>query len=207
MNDEKAWIDAARQGDLGAFNRLIAAYQDRAFRLAVHLLADPMDAEDAVQDAMVAAYLALPTYRGGSFQSWLFRIVTNRCMDDLRRRKRRPVVSFRPKDDDDQEIESPYWTSDPGQSPEDSLLQSELSRQIRTCLERLPNDQRTILVLVDMLGLSYEESARVVGCPLGTVKSRLARARLQIRSYLRVRPLATIPVSHKGAVRTPTGGG
>ena len=203
--DEQGWIDAARHGDLEAFNRLIFVYRDRAFQLAYHLLTDPMDAEDAVQDAMISAYLALPTYRGGSFRSWLFRIVTNRCLDDLRRRKRRPVVSFWPKDDDGQEIESPDWAADPGDSPEDSLLQSELSRQIQSCLEQLPQDQRTILVLVDMLGMSYEEAARVAGYPLGTVKSRLARARVQIRSDLREHPLAAKPVFRDAVVRTPTG--
>jgi len=192
--DERLLIEAAQHGDVEAFNRLVVAYQDRAFHLAYQLLADPMDAEDAVQDAFISAYLGLSGYRGGSFRSWLFRIVMNRCLDVLRRRKRRPEIPFQPVDADGQEIESPYWAVDPSESPEAALLGAELSRQIQAYLEMLTLERRTILVLVDMLGMSYQEAGRIAGCPTGTVKSRLARARVQMRSYLRARPLSSIRI-------------
>ena len=159
ISDEQVLIHAAQQGDLEAFNRLVIAYQDRAYTQAYYLLGDRMAAEDAVQEAFISAYRSLQSYRGGLFRSWLIRIVTNKCLDELRYGKRHSVVSFMPEDVDGQEIKSPYWAADPGEAPEDSLLRSESSRQIQSCLERLTRDQRPILVLVDMLGMSYEEAA------------------------------------------------
>jgi RNA polymerase sigma-70 factor (ECF subfamily) len=141
-------------------------------------------AADATQEAFISAYRKLNTYRGGSFLAWLLRIVTNACYDELRRRQRRPTVPLEPVDSDNQEVESPRWMVDPGESPEDAAERLELGRAIQRCLSNLGPEFRAVAVLVDIQGLDYKEAAQVLGCALGTVKSRLARARLSIKDCL-----------------------
>ncbi len=182
--DEIALIGDARQGDLDAFNRLVLAYQDRVYSQAYRVLNDPQAADDATQEAFISAYKNLRSFRGGSFRAWLFRIVTNACYDELRRRKRKPTTSLEPLDDSGDEIESPHWIADPGEMPEDTVVRSELGKAIQNCLDKLPVDFRVIVVLVDIQGMDYLEAADVIGKPLGTVKSRLARARSRMRDCL-----------------------
>lgn len=183
--DEAALIQAAVQGDLTAFNRLVLAYQEIAFNVAYRMLDDPDAAEDATQTAFISAYRNLKSYRGGSFRAWVLRMVTNTCYDELRRRKRRPVVSLEPVDDEtSEEIESPRWLADEGPGPEDQLETAELERAIQRCINGLPEDFRSVILLVDVLGLDYQEAAEITRTPLGTVKSRLARARLKMRDCL-----------------------
>jgi RNA polymerase sigma-70 factor (ECF subfamily) len=183
--DEQALIHHARNGDLDAFNSLVLAYQDRIYHQAYRMLSDPVVAADATQDAFISAYRKLNTYRGGSFLAWLLRIVTNACYDELRRRKRHPTVPLEPKDNENQEIESPRWMVDPGESPEEAAERLELGRAIQHCLIRLAPDFRAVAILVDIQGLDYQAAAQVLGCALGTVKSRLARARLSIQDCMR----------------------
>jgi len=183
--DEMALVRSARKGDLHAFNRLVLAYQDRVYTQACYLLGDPATAEDIVQESFIAAYTALPNYRGGSFHIWLFRIVQNKCLDELRRRKRHPITPFEAIDVWGEEIESSHWSADPAETPEESLIRAETDRYLLRCLDRLKTEYRTAIVLVDLLDLRYGEAAKILGCPLGTVKSRLARARLQMRYLLR----------------------
>lgn len=183
--DEVALIQAAVQGDLTAFNRLVLAYQEIAFNVAYRMLDDPDAAEDATQTAFISAYRNLKSYRGGSFRAWVLRMVTNTCYDELRRRKRRPVVSLEPVDDEtSEEIESPKWLADEGPGPEDQLETAELERAIQRCINGLPEDFRSVILLVDVQGLDYQEAAEITRTPLGTVKSRLARARLKMRDCL-----------------------
>ncbi|HPO58883.1 MAG TPA: sigma-70 family RNA polymerase sigma factor [Anaerolineaceae bacterium] len=183
--DEVALIQAAVQGDLTAFNRLVLAYQEIAFNVAYRMLDDPDAAEDATQTAFISAYRNLKSYRGGSFRAWVLRMVTNTCYDELRRRKRRPVVSLEPLDDEtSEEIESPRWLADEGPGPEDQLETAELERAIQRCINGLPEDFRSVILLVDVQGLDYQEAAEITRTPLGTVKSRLARARLKMRDCL-----------------------
>lgn len=183
--DEVALIQAAVQGDLTAFNRLVLAYQEIAFNVAYRMLDDPDAAEDATQTAFISAYRNLKSYRGGSFRAWVLRMVTNTCYDELRRRKRRPVVSLEPVDDEtSEEIESPRWLADEGPGPEDQLETAELERAIQRCINGLPEDFRSVILLVDVQGLDYQEAAEITRTPLGTVKSRLARARLKMRDCL-----------------------
>ena len=185
QDDEKALIYAAQQGDLEAFNRLVIAYQDRAFTQAYYLLGDRMAAEDAVQEACIAAYESFQSYRGGSFRGWLIRIVTNKCLDELRRRKRHAETGFEVSDEWGNEVESPSWSIDTGETPEESLIRAEIGGYLLLCLNCLNAEYRTTLVLVDVLEMRYSEAAEVLGCPIGTVKSRLARARLQMQDLLR----------------------
>lgn len=182
--DEAGLIQDAQHGDLDAFNRLVLAYQDMLYNQAYRMMSDPALAEDATQDAFISAYRNLHSYRGGSFKAWLLRIVTNTCYDELRRRKRRPTTPLEPVDEDEEEIESPQWLADPGESPEEATERGELGRALQHCLEDLPDDFRAVVVLVDVQGLDYDEAAQSVGKPLGTVKSRLARARLRLRDCL-----------------------
>jgi RNA polymerase sigma-70 factor (ECF subfamily) len=184
--DEAALISAARQGDLEAFNSLVLAYQDMVYSQAYRMMGECEPAEDATQDAFISAFRKLETYRGGSFKAWLLRIVTNLCYDELRRRKRRPTTPLEPLDDDDEEIESPRWLADTGASPEESAERLELVRVLQHCLDNLPPEFRAVVALVDIQGLDYVEAAMAVGIPLGTVKSRLARARLRLRDCLQV---------------------
>jgi RNA polymerase sigma-70 factor (ECF subfamily) len=184
MMDEAALIQDARQGDLDAFNRLVLEYQDLVFGQAYRMMGEMEAAEDATQEAFIAAYKKLDTYRGGSFKAWLLRIVTNACYDELRRQKRRPTTPLEPLDADDEEVESPRWLADIGESPEEAVERAELSRALQDCLEELPDEFRAVIVLVDMQGLDYNEASHAIGKPLGTVKSRLARGRLRLRDCL-----------------------
>ena len=124
------------------------------------------------------------SYRGGSFRAWLLRTVTNACYDELRRKQRRPTTPLEPETEDGDEMETPRWLADPDGSPEEQLDQAELEHAIQHCLENLPTDFRTVVVLADIQGLDYTEVASVLKKPLGTIKSRLARARLRLRECL-----------------------
>ncbi len=182
--DENSLIQSARKGDLDAFNRLVLAYQDVVYNQAYRVLGDPQLADDATQDTFIAAFNNLRKFRGGSFKAWLLRIVTNTCYDELRRQKRRPTTPLEPLDDSGDEIESPHWLIDNIELPEDQIERDELGKAIQHCLDELPVDFRVVVALVDIQGMDYAEAAAVIGTPLGTVKSRLARARLRLRDCL-----------------------
>jgi RNA polymerase sigma-70 factor (ECF subfamily) len=182
--DEAALIFEASHGDLDSFNRLVLAYQDMVYTQAYRLLGDQPSAEDATQEAFISAYRSIRNFRGGSFKAWLLRIVTNSCYDDLRRRQRRPTQPLEPVDENDEEIESPSWLADPSESPESSVERAELGRALQDCLEELPVEFKAVVILVDIQGLDYGETSQAIGKPLGTVKSRLARARLRLRDCL-----------------------
>ena len=182
--DEPALIRDAQHGDLEAFNRLVLAYQDVLFNTALRILGDDSLAADATQEAFISAFRGITSYRGGSFKAWLLRTVTNACYDELRRQKRRPSVPLEPANDDDEEIESPHWLADGSMSPEEKFEAEELEHAIQHCLEDLPADFRTVVVLADIQGMDYSEVAVAARVPLGTIKSRLARARLRLRECL-----------------------
>jgi RNA polymerase sigma-70 factor, ECF subfamily len=182
--DEVALIQSAKEGDLNSFNRLVLAYQDLVFTQACRLLNDDQAADDATQEAFISALRSIRKYRGGSFRAWLLRIVTNACYDELRRRKRRPTIPLEPLDDEGDEIESPAWIADTEETPEEVFERTELGNALQNCIEKLPTDFRTVLYLIDVQGLDYKEVSVVIEKPLGTVKSRLARARSRLRDCL-----------------------
>ena len=183
MNEEQL-IQAAQQGDLEAFNRLVLSYQGLAYNVAARLLREPAAAEDATQEAFLSAYRHLRSYRGGSFKAWLLRIVTNGCYDELRRQQRRPQTALEPDSPDGDEPANPGWLADPGESPQQLAERVELNRAIQRCLNQLETEFRTAVVLVDVQGMDYAEAALVMKRPLGTVKSRLARARARLQICL-----------------------
>jgi RNA polymerase sigma-70 factor (ECF subfamily) len=180
--DEAALVRAAQRGNLDAFNALILHYQTQVYNLAYHLLQDPASADDATQEAFISAYRSMAQFRGGSFRAWLLRIVTNACYDAMRYTKRRPSVSWEDFGDMDEEA-NPHLR-DEAELPEESIERSELRKVLEDAMTVLPEEQRTVLVLVDRLGLSYEEVAETMQIRLGTVKSRLARARGKMRDLL-----------------------
>ncbi|MCJ7549824.1 MAG: sigma-70 family RNA polymerase sigma factor [Anaerolineae bacterium] len=180
--DEESLVKAAQRGQMDAFNELILHYQSQVFNLAYHILHDPAAADDATQEAFISAYRSIKKFRGGSFRSWLLRIVTNACYDELRRRKRRPSVSWDEFGDMDEEA-NPHLVNG-GPRPEESVQQLELRALLDRSIAKLPKHHRTTIVLIDRIGLSYEEAAEVMGVALGTVKSRLARARREMQSLL-----------------------
>ncbi len=182
--DESALIRDAQRGDLDAFNRLVLTYQTALYNTALRILGDDDLAADATQEAFISAFRALNTYRGGSFKAWLLRTVTNACYDELRRQKRRPTTPLEPATEDDDEIESPRWLADNSMNPEEISEADELEHAIQHCLNALPVDFRTVVVMADIQGLDYAEIAAAIRTPLGTIKSRLARARLRLRECL-----------------------
>lgn len=186
--DESNLIQAARQGDLDSFNLLVLKYQDAIYNQACWLLKDPLAAEDITQDTFIQAFKKLSIYRNGSFKAWLLRIVTNACYDELRRWKRRPLVSLEPVNREGEQVESPEWLADSGPSIEERLENADLQAFLARQLGDLPADHRAVLALVDLQDFDYEEAASVLGIPIGTVKSRLARARAQLRMRLESHP-------------------
>jgi RNA polymerase sigma-70 factor, ECF subfamily len=181
--DELSLIHSSQHGDLDAFNNLVLAYQDNLFNTALRILNDEELAADATQDAFLSAFRSINTYRGGSFKAWLMRTVINACYDELRRKKRRPTIPLEPDVDGD-EMDTPRWLADPALTPERQLEADELEHAIQHCLDNLPLEFRTVVVMADLQGLDYSEVAVATRSPLGTIKSRLARARLRLRECL-----------------------
>jgi RNA polymerase sigma-70 factor, ECF subfamily len=185
MSDESVAIQSAQEGNLDAFNQLVLAYQDMAFNTAYRILSDSDSACDAVQTALISAYRSIKRFRGGSFRAWLMRIVTNACYDELRKRKRRPTIPLEPASHDgEQDLDSVRWLTDKSPTPEQAQEISELDQAIQHCLENLPQDFRIVVVMVDIEGMDYQEAAQIISKPLGTIKSRLARARVRLQSCL-----------------------
>lgn len=183
--DEPVLIQSAQKGELEAFNTLILHYQDMVFNTALRILNDEDLAADAAQEAFISAFRSIATFRGGSFKAWLMRTVTNACYDELRRQKRRPTTPLEPDTADGDEMDSPKWLADPNMTPAQQSEADELEHAIQHCLNALPTEFRTAVVLADIQGMDYTEVAAASKVPLGTIKSRLARARLRLRECLR----------------------
>ncbi len=179
-NDESQLIVQARAGDVAAFNALVLLHQDHVFTAAYRLMGDAAEAADHAQEAFITAFNKLDTYRGGSFRAWVTRIATNRCLDALRRAKRRPAVSVEAISGESGDLP----IADDAATPEESALSAELARAVQACIERLTTDQRVVLVLSDIDGFNYDEIAQQVKAQVGTVKSRLSRARAAVRTCL-----------------------
>jgi RNA polymerase sigma-70 factor, ECF subfamily len=181
---ENTLINSAQHGDMDAFNELILHYQDLLYRIALRIVRDECIAEDAVQEAMIHAFRHIKSFRGGNFKSWLARVTVNAVYDELRRGKRHNGIPLELFTNEGDEVESPDWIRDPASGPEDRAEASELQRALHSCIRSLIPDYRLMVILVDMEGMSYEEAAHITQVPIGTVKSRLARARMQLRTSL-----------------------
>ncbi len=177
---------SAQRDDIEAFNRLVLLFQERVYNLAFRLLGDRESAEDAAQNAFISAYRNLASFRGGSFRAWLLRTVKNSCIDEIRRRERHQMVALEPVTNDEGINESPQWLADDSPLPEAEVERIEREQVIQLCLDDLPIEFRSVVVLVDVQGMDYREVAKIIGKPLGTIKSRLARARHKLSQSLQM---------------------
>ncbi len=173
--------------DVQSFNQLVLEYQDVVYRQAYWILGEPEAAEDAVQEAFIRAYRKMNLYNGGPFLPWILRITTNYCLDQLRRQQVRKSLPLEVFNEYDEEIESPYWLEDPDASVEEKIIRTEERAWILRCIRSLPPDSRVAIVLVDIQNLDYTQAAAAMGVCLGTFKSRLARARMQLQYKLKSR--------------------
>lgn len=185
QDGESRLIKFAQRGDLDAFNLLALKYQDMMFRVSLRIINDECAAQDAAQNAMIQAFQNIRSFRGGSLKSWLARVAVNASYDELRRMKRHTAQPLEQFNQDGEEIESPAWMIDRSASPDELTENSELKGVLQRCIRSLVPDYRLMVILVDIEGMSYEEAARITRIPVGTVKSRLARARMQLRTALR----------------------
>ena len=202
---ERTLIARGQEGDRAAFNALVEKYQSAAYALALRMLGDPDTAADVTQEAFFSAYRALATFHGSSFRAWLLRIVSNGCYDVFRARGRQPVTSLEAllEHDDSSSSDSrlPTTMVDPSWSPEETALRGETISTIEAALLLLPPEQRLAVVLCDIQGMAYEEVARIMETPLGTVKSRIARARAQLRTLLTRGGELSPPIQRQDAER------
>ena len=197
-------VEAVLNGDGSAFEEIVRAYEKNVYNLALRMTASREDALDLSQEAFLKAYSSLHTFRGESkFSVWLYRIVSNTCLDFLRVRARRNETSLEREDEDG---ETARWEiPDESLSPE-RLLERKLTREsVQRALMSLPEDQRKILLLREIEGLSYEEIARVLSLESGTVKSRIFRARRKLCEFLASEGNISVPISSKrsGGGETP----
>lgn len=190
--EEQELISAAKSGDVNAFNGLVQIYQDLAYSVAYRILQEPQSAADATQNAFIKAFRKISQFEGQHFKAWLLRIVTNGCYDELRRDKRHPTHSLdhmmEVSEQDslaiEQEQAHDLHMITRFEEPEEAVQRVELQRAIEDCIKTLNQGYRMVSVLVDVQGLSYEEVSQAADISLGTVKSRLSRARAQLRDCL-----------------------
>jgi RNA polymerase sigma-70 factor (ECF subfamily) len=191
MLSEEQLVKKSLQGDLQAFEELVLGYQSKVYALTFRYMGNEEDAYDMFQETFIKAYRSLPTFKGkSSFGTWIYRIASNVCLDELRRRKRRiPTLSLDEPattlDGNELEVE----IADTSYSADLLYEQKELSSSIQEVLNQMKNEHKTAIILRDMLDLSYEEMAKVLGCSIGTVKSRLSRARNILKEKLLKREL------------------
>lgn len=174
-------IERARSGDTRAFEELARREERALYRHALRIVGTTTDAEDVVQDALFSAWRSITSFQGLSFRAWLFRIATNRALDHLRSRKRRPELPLDPPDDEDATWAEP---AAPGPGLTQIAGDREALAVVETALETLPPEQRTALLLRDVEGFAYEEIAVITSVEIGTVKSRIHRGRLAVRNAL-----------------------
>lgn len=181
---EQKLIARAAKGDGRAFEELIAPQEKRMYAVALRMCGNRDDAQDCLQDAMLRVFRALPNFKGESaFSTWAYRITVNACLDAIRRRKSKPNSSL---DDLLDEGYSPQ--ADESETPEEQLLARERKRTVMEAIEELPEDMRSAVVLRDVDGFSYEDIAKMLEINVGTVKSRISRARERLRQKLLTQP-------------------
>ena len=179
-------VHSAQSGDLEAFNALVLKYQDVMYRTALQILGEDALAEDATQDAFISAYQHIVNFRDGSLKAWFMRILVNKCYDEIRHMQRTAAISLDESLTDDGDNGSLYIRlQDHLPSVEECVEASEKNECIQECLNKLPAHYRAILALVDIDEMSYSEASAILRIPIGTVRSRLARARLYLRRELK----------------------
>ena len=183
-SNDQLLVERVQQGDKSAFDVLVLRYQHKVVKLVMRYVRDQAEALDVTQEAFLKAYRALPGFRGDSaFYTWLYRIAINTAKNHLVAAKRRPL-------DYDLDLQNPdqyemHGRLKDGDTPEGALLSEEIRETVNQAIEALPNDLRTAIMLRELEGMSYEEIASAMECPVGTVRSRIFRAREAIDKRLR----------------------
>jgi RNA polymerase sigma-70 factor (ECF subfamily) len=183
-NTEKELINRAKKGDIEAFEQLIEGCQKKVFNIAFRMLGNYDDASELAQEVFLKAYKSIKNFKGDSlFNTWIYKVTTNACLDEIRKRKNKKVVSL----DEDVEIggnEIKRQIKDDSPGPELAAEDNELKRAVKDSINMLSEEYRTVIVLRDIQGFSYEEIANIIKCPEGTVKSRINRARQALKKIL-----------------------
>jgi RNA polymerase sigma-70 factor (ECF subfamily) len=178
-------VRRVQRGERGAYDLLVLKYQHKIVKLVMRYLRDPADAEDVAQEAFIKAYRALPQFRGDSaFYTWLYRIAINTAKNALAARDRNPVTYDLDMQGNDESTDMVGRLKDP-ETPEGLALTEEIRSTVNAAISQLPQDLRTAIVLRELEGMSYEEIAAAMDCPVGTVRSRIFRAREAIDRQLR----------------------
>jgi len=183
--EEKVLIERCQQGDLEAFDRLVDKYASWVYQIAFRMTSNREDADDIAQEAFIRAFSAIGKFKQQSaFSTWLYRIAVNVCQDELKRRKRAPQPMSTLQADDDSEDLTDQIAADQSSDPAEIVEAKERQRAVQQAIDSLPEHHRIVIILRDLQGLSYEEIAQVLGGRVGTVKSRINRARLALREKL-----------------------
>ena len=186
FENEAKYLEMAVEGSLEAFNCLVTYYQTAVFNTALRIMCDTARADDITQTAFINAWKHIDSFSGISFKPWILRITINACYDELRRLKRHPEQELMPQaQDSDEENEDVPWLIDPSESPVEQIERMDRQEAIKTCFEVLPDVYRTVFLLIDIQEMDYQAVADMLNIPLGTVKSRLLRARLRMRDCLK----------------------
>ena len=183
-NDDRDLVGRARRGDREAFTQLIVQYQVPLYNMALRMVGKPDDAADIAQEAFLRAWEKIRTLREAPFKAWLFQIAANLCYDHFRRGRRFGVMP----DEETQQTSNVVGLGIAMPDPQERAEANERTRLVRDSIQALDHDMRIAIVLRDVNGMAYDEIASVLGVPLGTVKSRIARARAQVQERLQQHP-------------------
>ena len=183
-SNEQILLERSKAGDVAAFEMLIEAYQKKIFNLAFRMMGNYDDANDLAQEALIRIYKSISNFKEqSSLSTWIYRITTNVCLDEIRKKKNRKVLSLDEEIHvDDGDMQRQIMSDDP--LPDELMEKEELRQIIGSAIDSLPEDQKLVITLRDLQGLSYDEIARVLDCPSGTVKSRINRARFALKNVL-----------------------
>ncbi len=182
---ENVLIEISKKGDISAFEELIETYQNKVFNIAYSMLNNYEDANDVAQEVFIRVYKSIKNFKGeSSFSTWLYRITTNVCLDELRKRKNKNVVSI----DEDIPFDDGEVTRqivDDGPTPDIIAEKKEVREIVNEAIGQLSEEHKTVIILRELQGLSYEEISKIINCPRGTVKSRINRARSALKNILK----------------------
>ncbi len=186
MESDETLIKQCLNGDQAAYDFLVERYQHKIYNLTYRYTGNPTDAADLTQETFLKAYLALSGFRReSSFSTWLYHIAVNICRDEYRKKKRKKNLSL--EELQEQGSNPEIFISEQG-NPEESILSSDTQRLVQNCLNQLSEEHRLILILREIKGLPYEEISQCLGCSLGTIKSRLNRARKALKQKIENNP-------------------